>query len=220
MTLTIGRNTIAGQALSAYVERIEGVRADKKSLGELESAIVAEAKSQGFIPAALRHVVKLRAMKPQDRQEAEAIVDTYLHALGMATDTPLFRQVGLMSVDTASREEVIESLKKFVPDNGSITIDAGGGRPVKLTRDKTGEVSVKEVVETPPPSMSSAPASPAAKAEPPNVDATGAEQLGRDAFTANQPIITNPFPFGDARRPRWDAGWRKASGTDGMGPDD
>jgi hypothetical protein len=59
-----------------------------------------------------------------------------------------------------------------------------------------------------------------AKPEPPAVDADGAEVLGRDAFGSNQPIITNPFPFGDPRRPRWDAGWRKASGTDGMGPDD
>jgi hypothetical protein len=43
--------------------------------------------------------------------------------------------------------------------------------------------------------------------------------LGGEAFAANQPIIVNPFPFGDGRRAKWDLGWRKASGTDGMGPD-
>jgi hypothetical protein len=50
------------------------------------------------------------------------------------------------------------------------------------------------------------------------VDGYGAELLGREAFKADEPIIKNPFPFGDERRPRWDEGWRKESGTDGMGP--
>lgn len=217
--MNIGRNTASGQALQAFVERVESIRADKKLLTEHEAAVLADAKAQGFIPAAIRHVVKLRAMKPQARQEAEAIIDTYLHAIGMAPDTPLFRQVSMMNVDTAAREEVIEALKRFVPDNGSITVEAGG-RPVRLTRDAKGEVEAREVVDTPKPapmqSTTSAPARPA----PPDVDGDGAEQLGRDAFASNQPIISNPFPFGDERRPRFDLGWRKASGTDGMGPDD
>lgn len=220
MTVDIGRNTASGQALQAYVERIEGLRADKKSLGEQEAAVLADAKSQGFIPAAVRHVVKLRAMKPQARQEAEAIVDTYLHALGMSAETPLFKHVGMMSIDTASREEVIEALKKFVPENGSITVEAGG-RPVRLTRDAKGEVTAKEVADPPPPRpTTAASASPApSRPPPPDVDMDGAEMLGGEAFAANQPIIVNPFPFGDGRRAKWDLGWRKASGTDGMGPD-
>jgi uncharacterized protein (UPF0335 family) len=218
--LNLGRNTAAGQALTAYVERIEAIRADKKLLGEHEAAIIADAKSQGFLPAAIRHVVKLRSMKPQARQEAEAIVDVYLHALGMASDTPLFRQVGLMSVDTAQREEVIEALKRFVPDNGSITVEAGG-RPVRLTRDKNGDVTAKEVADTPPrPAANASPSPSSERPAPPDVDVDQAEALGRAAFEANSPIITNPFPFGDGRRPKWDLGWRKASGTDGMGPDE
>lgn len=62
--------------------------------------------------------------------------------------------------------------------------------------------------------------SPAPKADVPDVDPDGAEALGRQAFKDNEPIIANPFPFGDGRRGRWDSGWRKESGTDGMGPDD
>lgn len=41
--------------------------------------------------------------------------------------------------------------------------------------------------------------------------------LGAQAFKDNVAIVKNPFPFGDGRRPRWDEGWRRASGTDGMG---
>lgn len=147
--MTIGRNTVSGEALAGFVERIEGIRAQKKALGQDESFVLAEAKQGGFVPTAIRHVVQLRAMKPHARQEAEAIGDQYLHALGMASEMPLFRQVGLMSVDVASRASVIEALKGFVPENGSITVEAGG-RPVRLTRDKGGEVTAAEVVDPPP----------------------------------------------------------------------
>ncbi len=218
--LNIGRNTAAGQELASFIERIERIRAEKKELGEQETAVIAEAKSRGYVPGPMRAVLKLRAMKPHDRQEAEAILETYLHALGMAPETPLHRQVGLIDVDTASREEVIEALKKFVPDNGAITVEAGG-KPVRLVRDRTGEVSAKEVLDLPPPSLErraedDSPAAP----DLPDVDCDGAEELGRLGYQLNDPIVRNPFPFGDPRRPRWDTGWRKESGGDGMGPDE
>ncbi|MBN9435071.1 MAG: hypothetical protein J0I45_21775 [Bosea sp.] len=54
----------------------------------------------------------------------------------------------------------------------------------------------------------------------PDVDLAGAEVLGAEAGKANKPVITNPFPFGDPRRAGWDLGWRKATGSDGMGRDD
>ncbi|HZT52354.1 MAG TPA: DUF2312 domain-containing protein [Stellaceae bacterium] len=215
----VGQNTVSGQLLAAFVERIESVRAEKKQLGETESAIFAEAKAAGFATEAIRTVVKLRAMKPHARQEAEALRDQYLHALGMLPELPLFRQVGLINVDIKTRESVIEALKAFVPEKGSITIEAGG-KPVRLTRDKGGEVSVSEVVEMPVPAAATPATAPRREKPPvPDVDEAGAEALGRGAFKENAPVISNPFPFGDPRRARWDEGWRKESGTDGMGPE-
>jgi uncharacterized protein (UPF0335 family) len=217
--MSLGRNTVSGEALEGYVMRVEGVRSAKKQLAAGEAQIMAEAKAEGFVPGIIRGVVKRRSMKPIVWQETEALLDMYLHALGHNAEAPLFRQVALMSVDTASRESVIEAMKAFCPQNGSITVEAGG-RPVKLTRDRDGVVTAAEVVEPPPrPAPRAGGASPGmAKAEPPpDVDAAGAETLGRSAFNANQPIITNPFPFGDVRRPRWDEGWRLESGSDGMG---
>jgi uncharacterized protein (UPF0335 family) len=218
--MMMGRNTPSGKILASYVERIERIRAEKKALSDDEAAIMAEAKAGGFVPAVLKYIVSRRAKKPQDLAEAEAIADTYMTALGMASETPLFRQVGMMSVDPAQRDEVIEALKKFVPANGAIVVEAGG-RPVRLTRDESGDVTARDVE----PAKPSAPASaakgaPPARPEPPAVDADGAETLGREAFKANQAIIANPFPFGDSRRARWDKGWRIESGGDGMGPDD
>jgi hypothetical protein len=114
-------------------------------------------------------------------------------------------------------------MKKFVPANGSIEVEAGGGPKVRLTRDKDGNVAITEVVEKPVQSgdANQKTVTPrAAKPDVPAVDADGAEALGRDAFNADVAIINNPFPFGDARRARWDKGWRTESGGDGMGPEE
>lgn len=220
--MSMGKNTIGGELLRGFVERIENINADIKELQNDKGVVMAEAKAANLVPAGITYIVKKRKMKPSERAEAEALEDMYMHAMGMSADNPLFRAVGLMKVDITSRESVIEAMKKFVPANGSIEVEAGGPK-VRLTRDKDGNVSVTEVVEKP---VDTGKASPgkkppsAPKADVPDVDADGAEQLGRAAFKADTPIIQNPFPFGDARRARWDEGWRSESGTDGMGPDD
>jgi uncharacterized protein (UPF0335 family) len=214
--MMIGRNTIAGELLRGFVERMENLAAQKRQLGQDEGVVMAEAKSKGLVPAAIRFVIKKRKMKPSERQEAESMEDLYLHAMGMATDTPLFRTVGLMRVDINAREQVIEAMKQFVPANGSITVEAGGA-PVRLTRDKDGNVAVTEVIEKPMTGEAGGKTKPAApKRDVPDVDGDGAESLGRQAFKDDIPIVQNPFPFGDARRPRWDKGWRDESGGDGM----
>lgn len=217
----IGKNTIGGELLRGFVERVENINAQIKQLNQDKGVVLAEAKASNLIPAGINYIVKKRKMKPSERAESEALEDMYLHAMGMAADNPLFRAVGLMKVDITSRESVIEAMKKFVPTNGSITVDAGGS-PVRLTRDSDGNVSVTEVIEKPMqqemPNTGKRGAPP--KAEVPNVSADEAERMGCQAFKDDVPVISNPFPFGDARRPRWDKGWRDASGSDGMGPEE
>lgn len=217
----IGRNTIASELLRGFVDRVEHEKEQIKIHNDNIGVIMAEAKAANIVPAGVRYIVKKRKMKPSERAESEALEDMYLHAMGMAADNPLFRAVGLMSVDITTRESVIDAMKKFVPANGSITIEAGGV-PVRLTRDGAGTISVTEVIEKPvdtgkpdKPGKSAPP-----KVDVPDVDGDGAERLGRDAFKKDVAIIANPFPFGDARRPRWDKGWRSESGGDGMGPEE
>lgn len=220
----VGKNTIGGELLRGFVDRIENINGQIEQMRKDKGIVMAEAKAANLVPAGITYIVKKRKMKPSERAEAEALEDMYLHAMGMGADNPLFRAVGLMKVDITARESVIESMKKFVPANGSITIEAGGA-PVRLTRSPDGAVSVTEVIEQPIPS-SKRPGDPnkkapaGAKAQVPNVDADGAEQLGRQAFRDDVAITMNPFPFGDARRPRWDFGWRDEGGGDGMGPDE
>src|SRR5690242_13309400 len=96
-----GKNTVSAEKLLGIVTEAERPRVQKRELGEQESAIMAAAKAEGFSPAGIRYLVKVRAMKPHDRQEAEAIRDSYLHAIGMDEEPPLFRLMGAMAEDAA-----------------------------------------------------------------------------------------------------------------------
>lgn len=69
--------------LKAFVERIERVEEEIKSLNDDKRDIYAEAKSSGFDVPAIKQVVRLRKEDPDDRRERESILDTYLAALGM-----------------------------------------------------------------------------------------------------------------------------------------
>jgi uncharacterized protein (UPF0335 family) len=73
--MSVGQNTVSGEMLRSFVERIERLAAEKSRLADDISAVFAEAKSSGFTPKAIRRVVKIRATKPHDYQEEEAMVD-------------------------------------------------------------------------------------------------------------------------------------------------
>jgi uncharacterized protein (UPF0335 family) len=218
----VGQNTIGGELLRGFVERVENINEKMEALRSDKNVVMAEAKAANLIPAGINYIVKKRKMKPSERAEAEALEDMYLHAMGMAADNPLFRAVGLMKVDITVRESVIEAMKQFVPANGSIEVKAGGGPKIRLTRGADGAITTTEIIEKPtaPGGDPNRQAATKAKPDVPSVDGDGAETLGRTAFKSDIPIIQNPFPFGDTRRPRWDVGWRKESGGDGMGPEE
>jgi len=74
---------IAKDQLKAFVERIERLEEEKKTISDDIRDVYAEAKANGFDPKALRTVVKLRKEDIEERKEYEAILDTYLAALGM-----------------------------------------------------------------------------------------------------------------------------------------
>ncbi|MBT5073618.1 MAG: DUF2312 domain-containing protein [Kordiimonadaceae bacterium] len=74
---------IAADALRSYIERIERLEEEKKALADDIKDIYAEAKSTGFDVKIIRQIVRLRKMDENDRQEQEALLDTYTHALGM-----------------------------------------------------------------------------------------------------------------------------------------
>lgn len=79
-----GSDEINSDHLRAFIERIERIREEQKSLGEDLKEIYAEARSNGFDPRIIKDVVKIRAQDTEKRVEHETLVDLYLAALGMA----------------------------------------------------------------------------------------------------------------------------------------
>ncbi len=78
--------TLQGAAqnqLRQFIEQIERLEEEKKALSDDIRDKFAEAKAVGFDVKALRQVLRLRKKSKTDRQEEEAILEVYLHALGM-----------------------------------------------------------------------------------------------------------------------------------------
>ena len=73
----------AKDQLKAIIERIERLEEEKKTIADDIKDVYAEAKANGFDTKALRTVVRLRKQDVEERQEQEAILETYLNALGM-----------------------------------------------------------------------------------------------------------------------------------------
>jgi uncharacterized protein (UPF0335 family) len=78
-----GVHHFAKDQLKAFVERIERLEEEKKAISDDIRDVYAEAKGNGYDVKALRSVVRLRKQDKHERAEQEAILETYLHALGM-----------------------------------------------------------------------------------------------------------------------------------------
>lgn len=77
---------IAQGQLRSVVERIERLEEEKAAIAGDIKEIYAEAKANGFDTKILRKVIRLRKVDRAEREEEEALLDLYLHALGMAPD--------------------------------------------------------------------------------------------------------------------------------------
>ncbi len=74
---------VAGERLRSIIERIERLEEEKAALSEDIREVYSEAKGNGYDVKILRQIVRLRKLDSADRQEQEAILDTYKAALGM-----------------------------------------------------------------------------------------------------------------------------------------
>lgn len=75
--------TFANELLKSTIERIERLEAEKAAIAGDIKEVYSEAKGNGFDAKILRKVVSLRKKDANERQEEEAVLDTYLAALGM-----------------------------------------------------------------------------------------------------------------------------------------
>lgn len=75
----------ANDQLRSFVERIERLETDKQGISDDIKGVYCPrkvlAKAIGFDPAIMRKVIAVRKMDDGDRQEQEALLDVYLHAV-------------------------------------------------------------------------------------------------------------------------------------------
>jgi uncharacterized protein (UPF0335 family) len=82
--VTDSSQTVAAGQLRAFIERIERLEEEKKTISDDIKEVYAECKGTGFDVKAVRQLIRLRKQDQAERQEAEAILDLYMAALGMA----------------------------------------------------------------------------------------------------------------------------------------
>ena len=93
--MTVGHN-MAADRLKSIVERIEKLEEERKNLQADIKIIFAEAKSAGFDTKVLRMVIASRKKDQSEWEEQQALLETYMKALGQLSDTPL----GKAALDT------------------------------------------------------------------------------------------------------------------------
>ena len=74
---------VTGDRLRYFVERIERLEEEKQALADDIKEVYAEAKGTGFDVKIIRKIIRMRKQDLDQRKEEEALLETYLAALGM-----------------------------------------------------------------------------------------------------------------------------------------
>lgn len=69
--------------LRLLIERVERLNVENKGIQEDRKEVFAEMKAVGYDVKAVKEVIRLRAMKPDDRREMQMVLDTYCAAMGL-----------------------------------------------------------------------------------------------------------------------------------------
>lgn len=75
--------------LQSIIDRIEKLEDDRALLAADIKEIFTEAKSNGFDVKIIRKVLAIRKKDAESRDTEQALLESYMAALGMLSDTPL-----------------------------------------------------------------------------------------------------------------------------------
>ena len=73
----------ADDRLRLLIERIERLEEEKKGISDDIKDVYSEGKATGYDAKMMKQIIRLRRMKPDDRREMEAVLETYKNALGI-----------------------------------------------------------------------------------------------------------------------------------------
>jgi uncharacterized protein (UPF0335 family) len=74
---------VAAAELKQFIERIERLEEEKQTIADDIKDVMGEAKGRGYDTKAIRTIIRLRKKDKDERMEEEAILQTYMNALGM-----------------------------------------------------------------------------------------------------------------------------------------
>lgn len=71
------------EQIRSIIERVERLEEEKSGIANDIKDVFIEAKGNGFDVKALRTIVRMRKQDAHERAEQEAILETYMQAMGM-----------------------------------------------------------------------------------------------------------------------------------------
>jgi uncharacterized protein (UPF0335 family) len=84
MEHVVAEGSVAADELRLLIERIERLEEEKKGIADDVRDVYAEAKARGYDTKTMRSIVRLRKLETHQRQEMDALLETYRAALGLA----------------------------------------------------------------------------------------------------------------------------------------
>lgn len=215
------RGYLAADHLRAFIERIERLAEDKQAISDDMKAVYAEVKAHGYDPKIVRQIVKIRNSDKASMQEQEAVLGTYLHALGMEDEPEFYSSVRAQMSSSMGRESMLDLWGEMVPPGAEVIVRIGP-YPVRLMRTLAGELVTETMVAMP---MADAPAdddapasaSPALPRAPKPLTGKAAEADAYEAGLAagkRDKASRNPYRPEDPLRMHWQRGSRASQGMD------
>lgn len=162
---------VARDQLRSFIERIERLECEKKSIADDIKDVYGEAKGTGFDTKVLRKLISIRKQDREERMEQEAILDMYMIALGMV-DEPA-------GYDEPRQSEPVERQPAV-----ALRSDAGLNILTKHEDIRTAPATVDEICRPADPAVSGG--------EPsiPSTDAGGVKMDGRANDDPGRPDAT------------------------------
>ena len=80
----MSRANVSAEQLKLFIERIETLEEEKRGIADDIKGVFQEAKANGYDVKTMRTIVRLRRMDTNARAEQEALLETYMSALGLS----------------------------------------------------------------------------------------------------------------------------------------
>jgi uncharacterized protein (UPF0335 family) len=174
--------------LVLHVHELERLEERRKEIADATKSALETAKAEGYDPATLKVVLKLRKMTPDQRRERRALEAIYMAALDMLDGEAL---------PDEARKRLSGEEQPKLPEP---------------TPDPPAKPTDADAAPTDTPAVTPPPAQPALVLKTP----VEARAEGEAAAVAGKRIYDNPYAAGDPCRAAWDEGWCSGNNSHGM----